>query len=63
MLVYGGGITEAMGEEFLAPIREVALQHLMPKDSAPIRLAAAKLGDDAGVLGAALLAQQRSTTE
>ncbi len=63
MLVYGGGMTEAMGEEFLAPIREVALQHLMPKDSAPIRLAAAKLGDDAGVLGAALLAQQRSTTE
>lgn len=63
MLVYGGGITEAMGEEFLAPIREVALQHLMPNDSAPIRLAAAKLGDDAGVLGAALLAQQRSTTD
>jgi len=59
MLVYGGGVVEAMGEDFLAPIRVIAQQHFIQQKGAPVRIVAAKLGDDAGVLGAAVIAQRR----
>ena len=60
MLVYGGGLVEALGEEFLAPIREVATQYFILQTDVPIRIEAASLGDDAGILGAAVVARQRS---
>jgi len=59
LLVYGGGIVEAMGEAFLAPIRDVALQHLIQRVGSPVRIVEATLGGDAGVLGAALVARRR----
>jgi glucokinase len=59
MVVFGGGVVEAMGELFLAPIRVTARQYYMQQSGADrIRIAAAKLGDHAGVLGAAVLARQ-----
>ena len=59
MLVYGGGVVEAMGESFLAPIRMVAEQYYIHQEGEPIKIVAARLGDDAGILGAAVMARRR----
>lgn len=59
-VVFGGGIVEALGKEFLAPIRTVARQYYIQKAGAGrVRIVSAKLGDHAGVLGAAVLARRR----
>ncbi len=62
MLVYGGGLVEAMGEQLLEPIRTVAHQHMIHQGGKPVHIVAANLGDDAGVLGAAVMARQRLAT-
>jgi glucokinase len=59
MLVYGGGLIEALGDRFLEPVRVVARQHYIYREGAPVRIVTAKLGDEAGVLGAAVVAQTR----
>lgn len=60
MFVLGGGVVEALGDEFLKPIREVARAHFKQQLYAErVRIVAALLGDDAGVLGAAILASQQ----
>ncbi len=61
MLVYGGGLVEALGESFLEPVREVARQHFVKQGGDPVRIVAAQLGDDAGVLGAAVMARRRQS--
>jgi glucokinase len=59
MVVFGGGVVEALGEQFLAPIRVTARQYYIQQAGADtVRIVAAKLGDHAGVLGAAVLARQ-----
>lgn len=64
MIVFGGGVVEALGEEFLTPIRTTARQYFIQQASADqVRITAAELGDHAGVLGAAVLARQRSCQE
>ncbi len=58
MIVYGGGVVEALGDEFLAPIRTIARQYYLQSLGAErIQLVVGALGDRAGVLGAALLAR------
>ncbi|MGD8794118.1 MAG: ROK family protein, partial [Anaerolineae bacterium] len=58
MVVLGGGVVEALDEEFLAPIRTTARQHFIQQTGADeVRIVAAELGDHAGVLGAAVLAR------
>jgi glucokinase len=60
MVVFGGGVVEALGEQFLAPIRVTARQYYIQQAGADrVRIVAAKLGDHAGVLGAAVLARQK----
>jgi glucokinase len=61
IVVFGGGVVEALGEEFLAPIRVTARQYFIQQAGADrVRIVAAELGDNAGVLGASVLARQRS---
>jgi glucokinase len=61
MVIFGGGVVEALGEEFLAPIRVTARQYFIQQAGADqVQIVAARLGDNAGVLGAAVLARQRS---
>jgi glucokinase len=58
MVVLGGGVIEALDEDFLAPIRTTARQHFIQQTGADeVRIVAAELGDHAGVLGAAVLAR------
>lgn len=60
MIVFGGGVTEALGEPFLDPIRAVAQPcFLAQRDADKIRIVPATLGDYAVVLGAAVSARSR----
>ncbi len=58
VVVLGGGVIEAMGDDFVARIDEAARDiafEFMVKD---LRIVRAALGDDAGVTGAAMLARE-----
>jgi glucokinase len=60
MIVFGGGVTEALGEQLLEPIRRDAPKWYIQKEGADkIRIVAAELGDYAGVLGAATIARDK----
>ena len=56
-VVLGGGLVEAMPELFLEQVEKAARQRAAPPFSRTFKLAAAKLGDDAVVRGAAAWAQ------
>jgi glucokinase len=61
MIVFGGGVAEALGEGFVAPIRVTARQHFIQQMGADrIRIVTAQLGDHAAVLGAAVLVRQHT---
>jgi len=61
MIVFGGGLIEALEDNFLSPIRVTARQYFLQQAGADqVRIVAAKLGDHAGVLGAAALARQKA---
>lgn len=61
MVVFGGGVVEALGEPFLDPIAQVARdRYLQQRDADRVHIVPAQLGDHAGVLGAAILAGQQS---
>ncbi|MEN8097904.1 MAG: ROK family protein [Chloroflexota bacterium] len=59
MLVYGGGLVEAFGDAFLKPLIATAKQYMLQHTGPETRIVTAKLGDDAGTLGAAVMARQR----
>jgi len=60
VIVFGGGLVEAMGDEFLEPIRPVAYQYsLNQRDIEDLKIVPAKLGDNAALLGAAVYARDR----
>ena len=60
VIVFGGGVVEAVGDRFLDPIRVVARQYYIQQaDADQVRIVSAELGDYAGVLGAAVLARQK----
>ena len=61
MVVFGGGVTARLGERFIAPIRRVAYANLVAKrDARQVRIVAGALKDDAGVVGAAVLARKNA---
>jgi len=64
IIIIGGGVTVALGEPFLDLIRQSARSQILVDPNGKIRFESAGLGDDAGILGAALLARERydSTT-
>jgi glucokinase len=59
-VVIGGGIAERLGEDFVAPMRPTAYEHFLNQDSAQrIKIVPGRLGDNAGALGAVVLAHRR----
>lgn len=61
IIILGGGVVEAFGEGFLQPVREIACQYYISQvDADKVQIVPAKLGDYAGVLGAAMLAWERA---
>ncbi len=59
MIVLGGGVVEALDETFLTNIQKIAEDYALPTTLSGVQIVRAKLGDDAGILGAAALARQR----
>lgn len=61
MVILGGGVVEAFGDEFLQPIRQTARGCFIAKhEMERVKIVSAELGDYAGVLGAAMLAAERA---
>lgn len=58
LFVIGGGIMEALGDRMMPVIVAAAREHSFPGAFEGVRIVKTKLTDDAGILGAAVLAQQ-----
>ena len=58
-VVLGGGVSEAMGSRLLPIVADTAKAYAFPQAMRGVRIVAATLGDDAGVLGAAELARRK----
>jgi glucokinase len=58
-VVLGGGLTEALGETLVEKIRKSVRSRVFPDVCRQVKVVGTKLEDDAGVLGAALLAFER----
>lgn len=58
-VVVGGGATEALGKPWMKLVRDAFEQHVFPKHLKETKIVASKLEDNAGPVGAALLAADR----
>jgi glucokinase len=61
VVVLGGGIMEALEEEIFPTITKTARECVMPGTGQGVQIVASKLADNAGVMGAAVLAHQTLT--
>lgn len=57
-IVLGGGVIDALGDEMMAIIIETAEDYAMSGTSKGIEIIASKTGDDAGIIGAGVLARK-----
>jgi glucokinase len=58
-VLLGGGLSEAMGQPFADRVAASMKQHVFPTSLGKCRVLATRLADDAGLLGAALLAREK----
>jgi len=58
MIIIGGGLSK-MGDLLLHPARQVVAERAFPLSAQAVRIVPAQLGDDAGVVGAAVFAWQQ----
>ena len=58
VIVFGGGLIEAMSDFMLPKIEKAARARVLPSMKDVFKIKEAKLGDDAGVMGSAALARQ-----
>lgn len=58
VVVLGGGLVEAMPDLFVSEVENTARRRVLSSFADSFKVVAAKLGDDAGVIGAAAWAQQ-----
>lgn len=58
VIVLGGGIIDQLEQEMMPVIEKVARAHALPGTAKGIRIAATRLGDEAGITGAAFLADR-----
>ena len=59
LFLLGGGVVESIGRPYLSLVANSARQHAFTRELADIRIAVSSLGDDAGLLGAALAARRK----
>ena len=60
-VVLGGGLTEAIGDPLVDKVKKSVRAHVFPDKCRAVKVVGTKLLDDAGVLGAALIASERLT--
>ena len=58
IVVIGGGVIEALADEMMPTLLKSAKAHVMPGTMGGIEIKASKLGDNAGITGAAVLARR-----
>ena len=58
-VVIGGGLAEALGEDFVSRVRASTRRHVFPDKCRKVEIVVTKLLDEAGLLGAALIAMDR----
>jgi glucokinase len=58
IVVLGGGVIEALGEEMMDTIRKTAKDHAMPGAMRGVEIMESHLGDNAGITGGAVLAKR-----
>lgn len=58
-VVLGGGLTEALGEPLVDRVKKSVRAHVFPEKCKAVKVVGTKLLDEAGVLGAALIAYER----
>jgi glucokinase len=59
IVIVGGGVAGALGDSYLDLVRAAARSHILVDPAETIRIERASLGDNAGILGAALLAREQ----
>ena len=59
VIVIGGGVTGALGEQFIERIWEIAQRYTLPGAATNVRCVSAALADDSGVVGCAAYAKAR----
>ena len=60
VVVLGGGVIEALNDEMMPTIIKTAKEHVMPGTFRNVSIIASKLGDNAGITGAAVLAREKT---
>jgi len=60
VVVIGGGVLEALADEMMSVIVETAQDYAMPGTMKGVEIIASKLGDNAGITGAAVLARRET---
>jgi glucokinase len=60
VVVLGGGVIEALADEMMSVIVETAQDYAMPGTMKDVEIIASKLGDSAGITGAAVLAHRET---
>jgi len=60
LVVLGGGVIDALEDEMMAIIIETAHDYSLAGTDKGIEIKASKLGDDAGIVGAAVLARRET---
>jgi len=60
VVVLGGGVIDALEDEMMSIIVETAQDYALPGTAKGISIVASKLGDDAGITGAAVLARKET---
>jgi glucokinase len=60
VVVLGGGVMEALSDEMMSVIVETAKDYAMPGTLKGVEIIASKLGDNAGITGAAVLARKET---
>ena len=59
VVVLGGGVAGALGEQFLERVWDVAQKYALPGAARNVRCVPAALGDDSGIVGCAAFARSR----
>jgi glucokinase len=62
-IVFGGGVVEALGEDFVKRIEKETRRNAFEFSMQNVKIVKAQLGDDAGITGAALLAREALTKQ
>jgi glucokinase len=58
MIVLGGGVVEALGDDFVENVAKRVRREPFRATTGPLKIVASALGDDAGITGAAIIARQ-----